>query len=214
MQRKLLVMGGVGVLVAGAIGLGVYYFFNPGFDAVIQVESGQGAVDPKNATYIIDGQAVALRDGVSEVEAAPGSASKIVTKYFGNEVQIDLNGDGRLDTAFILTQTGGGSGTFYYAVAALNTPVGYVGSDGYLLGDRIAPQATTKSQNPSQPEVVVFNYADRASGEPMTVRPSVGKSVYLKLNTDSMQWGIVQPNFEGESTSSSGQHPPAVVHPK
>jgi hypothetical protein len=46
---------------------------------------------------------------------------------------------------------------------------------------------------------VVFNYADRAPGEPTTVRASVGKSAYLKLDTTSMMWGIVEPDFEGES---------------
>lgn len=150
-----------------------------------------GAADPKNATYMIEGQPVTLVNGSAETPAAPGSASKIVTKYFGNDLQIDLNGDGRMDDAFILTQERGGSGTFFYAVAALNTAHGYIGSDGYLLGDRIAPQATTPSSDAKQKYVVVFNYAERAPGEPMTARPSVGKSAYLKLNTDTMQWGIV-----------------------
>lgn len=157
------------------------------------------AVDAKNATYVIDGHAVMLKDGYAEEEAAPGSASKIVTKYFGEDLKIDLNGDGRMDDAFIVTQNVGGSGTFFYAVAALNTEKGYIGSDGYLLGDRVAPQMTTASQNPKQSQVAVFNYADRAAGEPMSAQPSVGKSVYLKLNTETMQWGIVQPNFEGEA---------------
>lgn len=165
------------------------------------------AADPKNATYLIEGERVTLENGIAESDAAPdstsspqaGSASKIVTKYFGNDLKIDLDGDGRIDDAFILTQERGGSGTFFYAVAALNTEAGYIGSDGYLLGDRIAPQATTPSQNPRHKYVVVFNYADRAPGEPMTARPSVGKSVYLKLSTTTMQWGIVESDFEGES---------------
>ena len=38
-----------------------------------------------------------------------------------------------------------------------------------------------------------------APGEPMTAQPSVGKSVYLKLDPATMQFGIVEPNFEGES---------------
>ncbi len=54
-------------------------------------------VDPQNATYLIDGKEVTLVDGVAEQEAAPGSASKIVTKYFGNAVNIDLNSDGLMD---------------------------------------------------------------------------------------------------------------------
>lgn len=33
----------------------------------------------------------------------------------------------------------------------------------------------------------------------MTAQPSVGKSAYLKLNPSTMQWGIVEPDFEGES---------------
>lgn len=157
------------------------------------------AADYKDATYVIDGTPVTLRGGMAQTSAAPGSASLITTQYFGNEVNTDLNGDGREDVAFILTQSGGGSGTFYYAVAALNTPQGYIGSDGYLLGDRIAPQATTESQNPKQKGVVVFNYADRAPGDAMTTAPHIGKSVYLKLDEKTMQWGIVVPDFEGES---------------
>ena len=106
------------------------------------------ANSPQNATYSIEGQSVTLVNGVSEVAAAPGSASKVITRYFGNAVTLDLNGDGRPDSVFILTQNTGGTGTFYYVVAALNMPNGYVGSHGLLLGDRIAPQTTEVSQNP------------------------------------------------------------------
>lgn len=183
----------IGALVL--IGLGVYAF--QGF--IRKEKQEEIAATHQNATYSIDGQKVKLVDGVSEVEAAPGSASKIVTRYFGNELKTDLDGDGREDIAFILTQEHGGSGTFFYAVAALNTENGYVGSDAYPLGDRIAPQTTNVSPNPSHKNVVVFNYADRKPGEPMTTRPSVGTSVYLKIDPASRQWGIVEPNFEGES---------------
>ena len=111
----------------------------------------------------------------------------------------DLNNDGRQDTVFLITEERGGSGTFFYAVAALNTPEGYKGSDAFFLGDRIAPQTTAVSQNPRHKNVIVVNYAEKALGEPMSTAPSVGKSVYLKLDTNTMQWGIVVPNFEGES---------------
>lgn len=114
-------------------------------------------------------------------------------------MKTDLDGDGRDDVVFLLTQERGGSGTFFYAVAALDTDSGYVGSDGYFLGDRIAPQSTEESQNPRHKYVVVVKYADRAPDEPMTVQPSLSKSAYLKLNPASMQWGIVVPDFEGES---------------
>lgn len=153
----------------------------------------------KDISYLIEGASVKLEGGIAETEAAPGSESKVKTSYFGNEIKTDLDGDSREDVAFILTQDRGGSGTFYYAVAALNTENGYIGSDGYLLGDRIAPQSTNMSQNPRHKFVVVFNYADRLRDEPMTAPPTIGKSAYLKLNPGTMQWGVVEPDFEGEA---------------
>lgn len=146
--------------------------------------SGDGT-EFRYAKYMIEGQSVQLNEGG--------------TRYFGNDLKTDLNGDGREDVVFLITQQTGGSGTFYYVVSALNTKDGYVGSDGYFLGDRIAPQTTEVSQNPKHKYVIVVNYAERKTGEPMTTQPSVGKSVYLKLDPTTMQWGIVEPNFEGES---------------
>lgn len=157
------------------------------------------ALSPKDATYVIDGRVITLENGYSEIEIEPNSASKIITRYFGNELYADLNGDNLEDVAFIVTQETGGSGTFFYGVAAVQTESGYIGSDGYLLGDRVAPQNTNLSPNPRHKYVVVFNYVERAPGEAMTVRPSIGKSAYLKLDLERMQWGIVEPNFEGES---------------
>ncbi len=158
-----------------------------------------GARSYKDATYSIDGKLVTLVSGVAEAETAQGRASKTITRYFGNDLSVDLNNDGKLDVVFLLTQQTGGSGTFYYAVSAIQTDHGYIGSDGYLLGDRVAPQAITMSQNPTQQNVVVVNYVERRAGEPMTTPPSVGKSVYLKLDVATMQWGVVVPNFEGEA---------------
>jgi len=162
-------------------------------------EPATGANDYRNIEYTIEGTPVNLVNGVAETEVAPGSSSKTVTRYFGNELRTDLNDDGKEDVVFLLTQNGGGSGTFYYVVAALATDKGYVGSDGYLLGDRIAPQTTEVSQNPKQKNVIVVNYADRGPTEPMSTPPSIGKSVYLKIDPATMQWGVVAPNFEGES---------------
>ena len=153
----------------------------------------------RTAEYTIEGQRITLADGIAEADTPSGSASRIVTRYFGHELKTDLNDDGRQDVVFLLTQERGGSGTLFYAVAALNTEAGYLGSDGYLLGDRIAPQTTVVSRNPRHKNVIVVNYGDRRPDEPMTARPSVGKSVYLKLDAETVRWGIVVPDFEGES---------------
>jgi len=77
-----------------------------------------------DAEHVIDGQPVLLRDGVSEVQPVPGAASTVVTRYFGNELRQDLDGDGVEDVSFLLTREIGGSGTYYYVVAALAEPGG------------------------------------------------------------------------------------------
>jgi hypothetical protein len=153
----------------------------------------------RNAEYTIEKQRIKLADGLAETAPSPGSASRVVTRYFGNELKTDLNGDGREDVVFLLTQQRGGSGTFFYVTAALNTKAGYLGSDGYLLGDRIAPQTIEVSRKTRHKDVVVVHYRDRGPGEPMTAQPSVGKSVYLKLDAGAVRWGVVVPDFEGES---------------
>src|SRR5690606_34582169 len=158
-------------------------------------EQAAFAADYRNVAYVIDGQRVKLTDGYAETAAAPDSASKAITRYFGNEYFADLDGDGQEDVVFILTQETGGSGVFYYAVAAFNTPEGYAGSDGYFLGDRIAPQSIALSSNPGHVNVVVVNYADRLPGDPMTAQPGEDQSVYLKLDPSSRQWGIVEADF-------------------
>ena len=135
----------------------------------------------RTSEYSIGGQPIRLADGLAEAPAAPGSAAQeIVTRYFGNEVTGDLNGDGRDDVAFLLTQETGGSGTFFYVVAALDLPGGLVGTEGLFLGDRIAPQTTELRPD----GVVVVNYADHALEESLSSPPSVGKSMLVKLSSD------------------------------
>jgi heat shock protein HslJ len=161
-------------------------------------EPTANALDHLNAEYVIGGEQVRLVDGIAEVEAAPGSAAKIITRHFGNELRKDLDGDGREDVVFLLTQATGGSGTFFYVVAALAGDEGYRGSHGLLLGDRIAPQTTESGRA----NIVVVNFADRARGEPFSARPSTAKSIWLLLNPATMQFGEVAQDFEGEADPS------------
>ncbi len=130
----------------------------------------------RDAAYEVNGKPVALKDGLSVVEAAPGSASRITTRVFGNDATGDMNGDGQPDVALLITQSPGGSGTFFYAVVALRTAVGYTGTNAVLLGDRIAPQTTRIVDG-----LIEVNYADRKPGEPMTAQPSVGVTKRLHV---------------------------------
>lgn len=138
----------------------------------------------KNGTYIIDGQPVNLVDGTAETEAAPGSVSMQVTRYFGYTLDIDLNADGLMDAAFLLQQETGGSGEFYYVAAALQNEGGILGTNAIFLGDRISPQSITADLH--DPAQFIVNYADRKPAEPMSAQPSMDVSKVFKYENGSL----------------------------
>ncbi len=163
---------------------------------------GSTPFDARNSTFKVENAPVTLVNGVAETELASVSGAKITTRYFGNGVTHDLDNDGREDAVFLVTQDGGGSGTFYYVVAVLNTAHGYVGSNSYFIGDRIAPQSinideSTTTLGTLRDNVIVVNYAVRGKNDPMTTPPSIGKSVWLKLDPATLQFIEVEQNFEG-----------------
>lgn len=127
------------------------------------------AFDPQNATYNIAGEEVQLVNGKAEVQIMPGSATRVITKYFGNAAKGDLNADGIPDDAFLLTQNEGGSGTFYFVVAVLNRDKEYFVTNVMFLGDRIAPQSTEIKDGK-----LYVNFANRKENESMSDKPSVG----------------------------------------
>lgn len=151
--------------------------------------------DVKNAEYMLDGKPVRLVNGVGEIILNPANPEvKSTVRYFGNEAVGDLNADGVDDIGFLITADSGGSGTFFYATAGIQLAGGYRGADAVLLGDRIAPQTTEIRDG-----LLLVNYADRARGESFVTKPSFGKSIWLKLDTERFQFGEVVQNFEGEA---------------
>lgn len=132
----------------------------------------------KPITYNIDGQNIVFDkngDFRDAVETDPPST----IRYFGNEVVLDLDDDGKLDSVFIITINSGGTGTFFYVLANL-TREGYIeGSKGYFIGDRISPQTTEIGEG----NTIIINYADRGDDEPFSAEPSFGKSLRLKFDT-------------------------------
>jgi len=148
----------------------------------IPIAPSAPSADLLNSIFTIERQEVRLINGYHEKQAAPGSATKIKTMVFGQPVNGDLNGDGDEDAGLFILHAPGGSGTFYYVAAALNRNGSYRGTNGVLLGDRIAPQTIQITNG-----VLVANYADRRPDEPMAARPSVGKTKYLTLKNVQLE---------------------------
>lgn len=160
--------------------VGIYFFTNSlRSEKNVFLLNGENSFDPKNSTFVIEENRISLEGGVSEVSVALDSSTKLITRYFGNEANGDLNGDDLEDIVFLVTQDGGGSGLFYYVVVALKTIQGYKTTKGFFIGDRIAPQSIEIYS-----EELNINYADRKPGEPMINQPSIGVTKTLKLNSD------------------------------
>ncbi|MDD4661886.1 MAG: hypothetical protein PHG24_01225 [Candidatus Pacebacteria bacterium] len=158
------------IFIIGLVLLGVILFI---FNKNNLVEN-----DYKNTSYLIEGQLVALVDGLAETDIIPGSVSKTITKYFGNEVFGDFNNDGKEDVAFLLTQDQGGSGTFYYLAVALSKNKGL---NAIFLGDRISPQVTEFKDGK-----IIVNYAERKEGDSFADVPSIGVSRYFQVINEEL----------------------------
>jgi len=178
------------ILVGGFYALNSYIYN--------EKQAGDGiAADYKDARYLIEGDLVQLKGGNASTPIYDVPGVKIKTKYFGNEVKADLDKDGDEDVAFLVTREGGGSGTFFYLIAAIKEEKGYRGIGGVLIGDRIAPQTTEFKDG-----LIIVNYAERKPTDPMTATPSEAKSLYLKYDSTSENFGEVVQNFEGEADPS------------
>ena len=169
-----------------------YFLFRS--EVKIEKKDYQPQQDYKNVTYIIEGQPVALVNGVAETLFAPDSATKITTRYFGNDIVKDVNGDGKDDVTFLLTQETGGSGTFFYVVMAIKTEAGYVGSGGLFLGDRIAPQSIASGPDLS----VVVNFAEHGDDEGYASEPTVAKSIWINFNPETQNVEELEQDFTDE----------------
>jgi hypothetical protein len=124
---------------------------------------------------------VVLKNGLSTSEDVPGSSTPMVTRYYGKEAYGDLNGDGKADVAFLLSQEMDGSGTFFYVVVSIQTDDGYKGTNAVFLSDRIAPQSITIKNG-----MLMVNYADRNPGDPFTAALCVGETKYLQVHDNRL----------------------------
>jgi hypothetical protein len=166
------------LIVAAAAGLALLLFtMRPAMNRqAAQVDSS--AV--RNLTVSIDKQVFTLEDGVAEQAAAPGSATRNTLRVVGEPVAGDVNGDGRPDAALLLANDPGGSGTFYYAVLALDDGGSYRATNALPLGDRIEPEGVTFSDGSFR-----YRFLERKPGESMADEPRLPRTVSVRLDPAS-----------------------------
>ena len=136
--------------------------------AACQSTTAVASPDPANATFTIERDSITLTAGRAEREAAPGSASKIVTTLAELRATGDVDSDGRSDTVVVLVHHPGGSGTFYYLSVLLNAESGAKATPALLLGDRIGIK-TVRLDGPT----VIVELLERQASQPLATSPSV-----------------------------------------
>jgi len=163
-----------GLLLASAAALILLFVV---MRSAIQQSSVAAPAEVKNITVTLDGDTVTLNDGVAEKPAAPGSAAQNTVRIVGEPVMGDATGDGRADAALLLENDPGGSGTFYYAVLAVDDDGSYRATNAVSLGDRIAPRGVEFTDGR-----FVYRYLERRPGEPLAVTPSVEKRTEITVD--------------------------------
>ena len=168
----------LGVLV-GAVAIAGFIRFNftSGGDVVSDRKSSPKISD---LTITIDTQEFAMSDGVAVIPPSQGSETANTLRLIGAPVMGDSDGDGNPDAARLVQHDPGGSGTFYYAVVAINDGGSYRASNALLLGDRIEPRAVEFADGR-----FVYTYAERKPGDSMSERGTVEKSVTVTVDNSA-----------------------------
>ena len=178
----------LGVLV-GAVAIAGFIRFNftSGGDVVSDRKSSPEISD---LTITIDTQEFAMSDGVAVIPPSQSSETANTLRLIGAPVMGDSDvgdsdvgdsdGDGNPDAALLVQHDPGGSGTFYYAVVAINDGGSYRASNALLLGDRIEPRAVEFADGR-----FVYTYAERKPGDSMSERGTVEKSVTVTVDNSA-----------------------------
>jgi len=176
MRKPVLV---VAALIAAAVALGVAF-------AVIRRGDVQTQPPPaKNLIVTIGEQSFTLVDGIAEKEIAPGSTETV--RVVGEGVSGDIDGDGKPEAALLLADDPGGSGTFYYAVLAVNEGKSWRATNTLPLGDRIKPEGIDFTNGQ-----FVYRFLERNPDEPMSAPPTVENAVPVRLDAETGRisaWG-------------------------
>ena len=179
MRKALLVSVAVLGVIVGAVAVAGFIRFNftNGGDVVSDRKSSPEISD---LTITIDTQEFDMSDGVAVIPPSQGSATANTLRLIGVPVLGDSDGDGNPDAALLVQHDPGGSGTFYYAVVAINDGGSYRASNALLLGDRIEPRAVEFTDGR-----FVYTYAERKPGDAMSERGTVEKSVTVTVDNST-----------------------------
>lgn len=188
-MKKALIVVGI-VVVLGVINI----FFRPGYQNKADLVSNQNGMDVKSLSFIVKGELFELKDGKARREFTAGTNVLDTLSIFGEPVYGDLDDDNDKDAAVLLVRDQGAYGKSYYAGLAIKSGFTFRSTQTMLIGKDIAPQTVEIREGRA-----VYNFAERKAGEPVSVRPSIGRSVWVHYDKENNAIGEWVKDFEGES---------------
>jgi heat shock protein HslJ len=145
-------------------------------------------VSPYDGEYSILGKNIPLKN--KTYQHHDGSVIA-VTRYFGNEKQIDLNADGVVDRVFLLVQERNDNKSQYFVTGIVSDGTTTKTIPTVPLGISISPQTIGTEEK----DVITVNYAIAGP----TLSETIGETLRLKYDVQNNLFGIVANNFEGEA---------------
>lgn len=133
-------------------------------------KSPKPAARLEDASFLINGEPVTLRDGIAKGPAGtPGSVRLLKPNATG-----DLDGDGDFDTVVYLERVGNDGDTYLYAAAVLNVLGNFLGTEANYLAQDADPAGLEFRQG-----TVAVGFVERAKpGLP----PPTAASRHLQLD--------------------------------
>lgn len=133
----------------------------------------EGRIDYLNAGYRIGDDILKLVDGKRSAPAVPGAPPMRVTTVVGQPVSGQIEAKPAL--AVVVADQPGGSGTFYHAALVFDNGEPAATAP---IGDRIEPLSIA-----FEGDTLTVKYLDRRPDEPMVAKPSIAKTLRLRLDT-------------------------------
>lgn len=152
------------------------------------VQTNHDHFDAKNSSFLLNNERVQLLNGEAH-HSIKGAIAEVSTHYRGYLVSGDLNGDGQNDKAFWVSQSTGGSGVFYYVVAAIKNEQGYQTTNAFFVGDRIQAQELKIPLHSRQLQVY---FATHKANEAFSEQPTTEKVLLLKVTADGILEGYMK----------------------
>lgn len=172
MNKKILIL-----FIIIALVLGVIAAFVLSGESTPQIKEPEEIdTGPMYATYIIEGQEIALVNGFKK-EQIPGFMTMRTTQVFQGPFWGDIDGDQDEDAVLTIVQSVEGGAPSYYLALALRQGETYQGTEALFLGDRVEPQALHIKNG-----MIVLQYIDTLENASATQ-----KTTYVKYEEGALK---------------------------